>query len=66
MHGPEFREGDIRDLALKWNANQIRWQLNWTPMRKAEEWARDLDDYNRWLDGALDECDINVPQLSKF
>jgi len=66
MHGPEFREGDIRDLALKWNANQIRWQLNWTPMRKAEEWARDLDDYDRWLGGALDECDKALAACEKY
>ena len=57
MYGPKFHENDIRDLALKWNANQIRWQLNWTPMKEAEEWAKDLDDYDQWLNGALEECD---------
>jgi len=66
MHGPEFREGDIRDLALKWNANQIRWQLNWTPMKNAEEWARDLDAYDRWLDGALDECDKALAACERY
>ena len=50
MYGPEFREGDIRDLALKWNANQIRWQLNWTPMKRAEDWAMNLDNYDQWLE----------------
>lgn len=57
MYGPRFKESDIQDLALKWNANQIRWQLNWTPMKEAENWAKDLDAYDRWLDGALAECD---------
>ncbi|MFC1604033.1 glycoside hydrolase family 5 protein [Planctomycetota bacterium] len=66
MHGPKFREGDIRDLALKWNANQIRWQLNWTPMKKAEEWARDLDDYDQWLNRALDECDKALAACEKY
>lgn len=57
MYGPRFDEADIRDLALKWNANQIRWQLNWTPMKQAEDWAQDLDAYDRWLESALVECD---------
>ncbi len=66
MYGPRFREGDIRDLALKWNVNQIRWQLNWTPMKRAEEWARDLDGYDRWLDGALAECDKALAACEKY
>jgi len=66
MHGPTFHEDDIRDLALKWNANQIRWQLNWVPMKNAEEWARELDAYDRWLDGALDECDKALAACEKF
>jgi endoglucanase len=66
MYGPEFREGDIQDLALKWNVNQIRWQLNWTPMKRAEEWAKDLDDYDQWLDRALDECDKALAACEKY
>ena len=42
MHGPEFDEKNIRDLAA-WGANHIRWQLNWVPMKSAEQWAKDLD-----------------------
>ncbi|MFP4058285.1 MAG: glycoside hydrolase family 5 protein [Candidatus Brocadiia bacterium] len=56
MHGPKFEEKNVRDLAA-WGANQVRWQLNWTPMKKAEEWARDLDRYDAWLEGALEEAD---------
>jgi endoglucanase len=56
MYGPRFKESDIEDLAA-WNVNLIRWQLNWVPMKQAEEWARDLDAYDRWLAGALAECD---------
>lgn len=66
MHGPRFRESDIRDLAVTWNANQIRWQLNWTPMKQAEEWARDLEAYDRWLDGALAECDKALAACEKY
>jgi endoglucanase len=65
MYGPRFRENDIEDLDLKWNANQIRWQLNWTPMKEAEEWAMDLDGYDRWLDGALAECDKALAACEK-
>ncbi len=66
MVGPTFHEADIRDLALKWNANQIRWQLNWTPMKQAEEWAQDLDAYDRWLDSALIECDRALDACEKY
>lgn len=60
MHGPKFKEEDFRALALEWGANHMRWQLNWVPMKQAEEWAKDLDAYDRWLDGALEDCDRAV------
>jgi len=66
MYGPRFKESDIRDLALDWNVNQIRWQLNWVPMKQAEEWARDLDAYDRWLDAALAECDKALAACEKY
>ncbi len=53
MHGPRFVAKDLRELAEDWKANQVRWQLNWTPMKKAEQWAADLDRYDAWLAGAL-------------
>lgn len=66
MYGPKSKESDISDLAVKWNVNQIRWQLNWTPMKQAEEWAKDLDAYDRWLDGALAECDEALAACEKY
>jgi hypothetical protein len=57
MAGPTFREGDLETLAREWGANQIRWQLNWEPMKEAEEWAQDCAAYDKWLDSALTECD---------
>ena len=65
MHGPHFDEEDIRHLAQEWGANQVRWQLNWTPMKRAEVWARDLDDYDTWLEGALEECDKALDACAK-
>jgi hypothetical protein len=66
MYGPVFKESDIEELATKWKANQIRWQLNWTPMKEAEDWAKDLDAYDRWLDGALAECDKALAACEKY
>ncbi len=60
MHGPTFNEGDFRTLAAEWGANHMRWQLNWVPMKSAEDWARDLEAYDRWLAGALADCDRAV------
>lgn len=66
MHGPKFREGDIDNLALNWKANQIRWQLNWVPMKQAEQWAKDLGNYDKWLDEALAECDKVLAACEKY
>ncbi len=66
MHGPKFCETDIHDLARTWGANMIRWQLNWTPMNRAEVWARDLSAYDRWLEGALKECDKALAACAKY
>jgi len=65
MHGPEFDEKNIRDLAA-WGANHIRWQLNWVPMKAAEQWAKDLERYDRWLDGALKHADKAADACEKY
>jgi endoglucanase len=65
MHGPQFQKENLRDLA-QWGANQVRWQLNWVPMKEAEEWARDLGAYDRWLDGALADTDKAVEACEKY
>jgi len=66
MYGPRFKEADIRELALEWKANQIRWQLNWAPMKAAEEWAADLERFDKWLEGALVECDKALAACEKY
>ncbi len=66
MHGPRFNEKNIQVLARQWKANQVRWQLNWVPMKKAEEWAKDLDAYDKWLDGALDSMDKALAACEKY
>ncbi|TWU31373.1 glycoside hydrolase family 5 protein [Novipirellula artificiosorum] len=65
MHGPDFDEKSFEDLAA-WGANQIRWQLNWTPMKPAEQWAKDLDAYDDWLDSILDDTDKAVDACEKY
>lgn len=66
MHGPHFHEPNVRDLGIIWNANHVRWQLNWTPMKKAEEWAKNLEEYDTWLDGALEQFDQALPACEKY
>ncbi len=50
-----FRDDDLRVLGKEWKANVIRWQLtrNWGKPGT----DRDLAEYDRWLDGRLDELD---------
>jgi len=57
-------EQNVRELA-GWGANLVRLQVNWTPMKKAEVWARDLDAYDRWLDGILPEVDRGLDLYEK-
>jgi len=64
MHGPTFDAKNIRDLAA-WGANHVRWQLNWVPMKAAEQWAKDLDRYDRWLDDALKHADKAIDACEK-
>lgn len=66
MHGPEFGEEKLRVLAEDWGANQVRWQLNWTPMKQAEEWAQNLEEYDRWLAGALESTDKAVEACERL
>jgi len=66
MNGPRFVEADIRDLAENFGANQVRWQLNWVPMKQAENWAADLEAFDKWLDGALIECDKALDVCEKY
>lgn len=66
MHGPQFHEPNVHDLGITWNANHMRWQLKWTPMKKAEEWAKNLEEYDNWLDGALDQFDQALPACEKY
>jgi len=66
MHGPRFVEENVRVLGLEWRANVMRWQLNWVPMKKAEQWAADLDAYDAWLESALRECDKALDAARKY
>lgn len=66
MHSPQFHEPNVRDLGITWNANHVRWQLNWTPMKEAEEWAKNLEEYDTWLDGALEQFDQALPACEKY
>ncbi len=53
-----FREEDLRVLGRDWNANLIRWQMT---TRWGAEYRYpldyDLEQYNAWLDGELDELE---------
>ncbi len=55
MSPTAFREDDVRVLGEEWKANLIRWQIvrNWGKPGT----DRDLAEYDRWIDGKLDELD---------
>ncbi len=66
MYIPHPKEEDLRNLARNWHADLVRLQINWTPMKDAEVWARDLDAYDRWLDGLLPDIDKGVDLCQKY
>jgi len=66
MYGPIPKEEDLRTLARQWGANLVRLQINWVPMGRARVWARDLEAYDRWLDGILPEIDRGIDLCEKY
>lgn len=62
-----FREEDLRVLGRDWNANLIRWQMttSWgAEYRYAQDY--DLEKYNTWLDGKLDELEKVLDACRKY
>ena len=59
-----FRDDDLRVLGTEWKANVIRWQItrNWGVAGT----DRDLAEYDRWLDGRLDELDKALDACSRY
>lgn len=64
MSPSQFREEDLRVLGQDWNANLIRWQMvrNWG--RAGTD--RDLEEYDRWIGGKLDELDSVLDACDRF
>ena len=64
MSPHQFRDEDLRNLGMEWKANVIRWQLtrNWGSTGT----ERDLDEYDRWLDGKLDDLDKTLGACKRY
>jgi len=62
MSANRFREEDFAELA-RWKVNLVRWQLtrNWG----AANTDRDLPEYDRWLDGRLDELALALASAQR-
>jgi hypothetical protein len=59
-----FRDDDLRILGTEWKANVIRWQItrNWGKSGT----DRDLAEYDRWLDGRLNELDQALAACRRY
>jgi endoglucanase len=64
MSPNQFKDEDLRVLGMEWKANLIRWQLtrNWGKPGT----DRDLDEYDKWLDGKLDELDKALAACKRY
>jgi aryl-phospho-beta-D-glucosidase BglC (GH1 family) len=58
MISPAVTKLDLRDLGEKWNANLVRWQLNWTD-KSANK--KSLQEYDEWLEKELVHLDNLLP-----
>lgn len=63
MSPGEYRKGDL-DVLASWGANLVRWQMtrNWGGIRVGS----DLEEYNRWLDGELDEFESALADCERL
>ena len=59
-----FRDEDLRVLGEEWHANVIRWQITRNWGQPGTE--RDLEEYDRWLNGKLDELDQALEACHRY
>lgn len=59
-----FRDEDMRVLGTEWKANVIRWQMTRNWGRPGTD--RDLDEYDRWFDGKLDELERALESCRRY
>ena len=60
-----FHESDLKFLAEEWNANLVRWQLNWGfPHGKAD--TATIDEYNRWIENECEQLDKMIPYFRLY
>jgi aryl-phospho-beta-D-glucosidase BglC (GH1 family) len=64
MSNTRMEEDDIRRLGLEWGVNLIRYQMmrDW----HAVDGNRDLDEYNRWVNGHLDKLEEILKYCKKY
>ena len=67
MSPNSFHDEDLRVLGREWNANHIRWQMT-TRWGAAYRYPQDydLDLYNAWLDGKLDELELALDACRRY
>lgn len=64
MSPNRFSDEDLRVLGQEWNANVIRWQITRNWGKTGTE--RDLVEYDRWLNGRLDELDQALEACRRY
>ena len=57
-----FQEADLKVLGEEWNANIVRWQMNWGfPHGKAD--TATVEEYYSWIDASCQLLDAMLPSL---
>jgi hypothetical protein len=59
-----FHDEDLRVLGMEWNANVLRWQITRNWGRAGTD--RDLEEYDRWIEGKLDELDEALKAARRY
>ncbi|MCE5216756.1 glycoside hydrolase family 5 protein, partial [bacterium] len=66
MVGGNLNEDSLSVLGKDWNANVLRWQVNWAQTRPAKADPTDAQAWDAWLDDALDHLEAVLPLCEKY
>lgn len=62
----KVEDEDLRVFGEEWNANVIRWQLGMHFVPGIRPDPKDMESYDRWLEGALAQMDARLPACEKY
>ena len=66
IHPDSFRPEDLKVLAGDWNANHIRWPLNWDGYPYGPADKATIKQFDAWIDEQCAQLDKMLPELERY